>query len=105
MERPHASGYGKTYRSTCNLCGMSSHHVDLCHFFIKVHQALSYLRMDPSVPLKNQALFKGQNSYQRNNVKVWCLQDTGSTLFGGANTDNFIGVIDDDLNVFMREVT
>ena len=71
---------------------------------MKLHQAFSYLRMDPNAPFKKQTHFKGRNSYQRNNAMVPSLQDAGFIPFDGADTDNFLDVVDDDLQVFTPDI-
>ena len=72
---------------------------------MKLRYALSYLRMEPSAPLKKQTHFKGRNSYQRNNAMVRSLQDAGFIPFDGADAENFLDVVDDDLQVFTPDFT
>ena len=83
---------------------MAGHHNDSCHFLMKLRHALSYLRMEPSAPLKKQTHFKGRNSYQRNNAMVRSLQDAGFIPFDGADADNFLDVVNNDLQVFTPDI-
>ena len=83
---------------------MAGHHADSCRLLMKLHQALSYLRMDPIAPFKKQTHVKGRSSYQQNNAMVRSLQDTGFIPFDDADADNFLDIVNDDLQVFTPDV-
>ena len=60
--------------------------------------------MDPRAPYKKRYNFKEKNSYQKNNSYIRSLQDAGFIPFDGADTDNFIDVVDDNHAVFTPDI-
>ena len=83
---------------------MMGHHSTNCHFLAKLQQALAYLKMEPAAPYKKRNNFKGKNSYQKNTSYGQSLQDAGFIPYDGADADNFLGVVENNHNVFTPDI-
>ena len=94
----------KSYKGTCNSCGMQNHHTDSHHFLFKLRQVLSYLGIDPNAAFKKRTHYQNQNSYAKNKNFVRDLMDAKCIPFQNADEDNFIDVVDGNHEVFTPDI-